>query len=127
MEEFHQFSQQVAEKQLTLRNEFLDVNLKKEYNFDDNGDGWDNDDHEDKFPLAAKETTEELTVNCPISMFKDETDNDDKDEQEVPTEDLLDVVMSNDEKDIIAPDSVPPSADLDYIPDQVSLDGILLL
>ncbi|XP_065363944.1 transcription factor grauzone-like isoform X2 [Calliphora vicina] len=119
LEEFHRFSQQVAEKQLTLRNEFLDVNLKKEFNFDDNDDAWDNDDHEDK--IDPKETTQEMTINCPISMFKDETDDDEKDEQEMPTEDLMDTVICNNEKDIIAPDSVAVNDD-DYIPDQISSD-----
>ncbi|XP_037818466.1 transcription factor grauzone-like isoform X4 [Lucilia sericata] len=122
LEEFHRFSQQVAEKQLTLRNEFMDVNLKKEFNFDDDGDAWDNDDHEDKIEMDPKETTQ-MTINCPISMFKDESDNDDdNDEKEMPTEDLMDTVIGNVEKDIIAPDSVAVNEeeDDDYLPDQIS-------
>ncbi|KAI8124200.1 Transcription factor grauzone [Lucilia cuprina] len=126
LEEFHRFSQQVAEKQLTLRNEFMDVNLKKEFNFDDDGDAWDNDDQEDKIEMDPKETTQ-MTINCPISMFKDESENDDdddddNDEKEMPTEDLMDTVIGNVEKDIIAPDSVAVNEeeDDDYLPDQIS-------
>ncbi|XP_023298755.2 transcription factor grauzone-like isoform X1 [Lucilia cuprina] len=124
LEEFHRFSQQVAEKQLTLRNEFMDVNLKKEFNFDDDGDAWDNDDQEDKIEMDPKETTQ-MTINCPISMFKDESENDDdddNDEKEMPTEDLMDTVIGNVEKDIIAPDSVAVNEeeDDDFLPDQIS-------
>ncbi|TMW47895.1 hypothetical protein DOY81_007045 [Sarcophaga bullata] len=106
LEEFHKFSQQVAKQQLTLRNEFLDVNLKKEFNFDDDNDVWDNDDPEDKIHTKAQDNTQEITVTCPIDVFKDESNNDEDDEQEMPTEDLLDTSVDNDEKDIIAPDSV---------------------
>ncbi|KAM7349713.1 transcription factor grauzone-like [Cochliomyia hominivorax] len=95
LEDFHRFSQQVAEKQLTLRNKFLDVKLKKEDSFDDENNDWD-----------PNESTQEIIVSCPIITFKDESDHDDDDEQEIASEVLLDNVIDNNEKDIIAPDSV---------------------
>lgn len=104
----------MAEKQLTLRNEFLDVNLKKEYSLDDDHtDGWDNSDNVDKIGVEQNEATQEMTIDCPISMFKNESDTDEKDEQEMPTADLMDTVISTDEKDIIAPDSVAVNNDID--------------
>lgn len=85
------------------------MNFKKEFNFDDD-DGWENDGQEDKCSMDPKETTQDMS-NCPINMFKDESDNDDKDEQEMPTENFFDSVLSNDEKDVIGPDSVAPNVD----------------
>ncbi|KAM7349710.1 transcription factor grauzone-like isoform 2-T2 [Cochliomyia hominivorax] len=124
LEDFHRFSQQVAEKQLTLRNEFLDVNLKKEFSFDDDdNDAWDNDDQEDK--MEPNGSTQEMTINCPISTFKDESDDnsddgDEKDEQEMPTEDLMNNIIDNNEKDIIAPDSVAANDDVALHEDEIS-------
>lgn len=118
LEEFHKFSQQVAKKQLTLHKEFMDVNLKKEFHLYDS-DGWENDDAEDKMYIRTQDNTQKITVTCPIDVFKDESNNDENDEQEMPTEDLLDTSIDNDEKDIIAPDSVA----MNDLNSQLSSDG----
>lgn len=116
LEEFHRYSQQVAEKQRTLRNEFLEVNLKKEYNFDD---AWNNDDVD-----VTESKDIGMTVECPVDVFKDESDDDDeKDELEMPTADLMDTNVDTDQKDIIAPYSVAPN---DINLDNISSEGMFI-
>lgn len=100
----------------------MDVNLKKEYSLDDD-DGFDKEVQEDKFKMDSRQTPQEMIINCPVNIFKDESDNEDKDEQEMPTDVLFDNVgISNEEKDIIAPDSVAPNTETNEI-EELSSDG----
>lgn len=96
MEEFHKFSEDVAAKQLTLRNDILQMDLKKEYSQSNDITEIKNDSTSTVGEVENKISPDEQAIfEYPIYV-KDEQDSD-RDNDELCVQDMLEADFTEDD------------------------------
>ncbi|XP_073831211.1 uncharacterized protein isoform X1 [Musca autumnalis] len=138
LDDFNRFCKDVAEKQCTLRNEFLDVHLKVESHYDDSQDhGQDlkKDDNKkevveevgaDNGDICDSKEIEQAMFECPIDLLKSEVDDNEREEREEFVTDVFedDVELNKEEEDALADSGDNDPVDMNTSEDDMPLSKL---